>query len=148
LVFVGTVAILCMTSIGLESLGRGGVSRRWWFLLPMAVLAILGAICLNFAINLPAGVANSPEWATKMWFRRSYSVSGFLCGLGVAGWLLLWTQRRLRPWFIPALAVMLMGDLLWFAHDRSAQEDPNYYFPRIPILEKIANSTNDRILGF
>src|SRR5438045_2545517 len=83
-----------------------------------------------------------------MWFIRSYSVAGILCGLGVAGWVLLSSQNVSRPWFVPALAVFLVGDLLWFANDRSAQCDPALYYPRIPVLEEIAQSTNSRIIGY
>jgi hypothetical protein len=39
-------------------------------------------------------------------------------------------------------------DMLWFAHDRSAQCDPALYYPRIPFLEDIAKRTTGRIIGF
>src|SRR5204863_6188163 len=143
LVFLGSFAILALTSIGLESLLRGEVSRRRWFLLPWAVLGILGIWCLFRASHLPDAVA-SQQWAIRMWFIGSYSISGILCGLGVAGWTLLSNQSVSRPWFVPALGILLVGDLLWFAHDRSAQSDPASYYPRIPVLEEIAQSTNNR----
>jgi hypothetical protein len=148
LVFVGSFAILALTSIGLESLLRGEVSRRRWFLLPWAVLGILGIWCLFRASHLPDPVATSQQWAIRMWFVRSYSISGILCGLAVAGWALLSSQSVSQPWFVPALGILLVGDLLWFAHDRSAQSDPACYYPRIPVLEEIAQSTNSRIIGY
>jgi len=46
------------------------------------------------------------------------------------------------------LGILLVGDLLWFAHDRSAQSDPALYYPRIPVLEQIAQSTTSRIIGY
>ena len=148
LVFVGSLAILAMTSIGLEALLCGEVSRRPWFFLPGTVLAALGIWCFFRACRLPDPVAASQQWAIQMWFIRSYSVAGLMCGLGVAGWGLLSSQNGLRPWFVPALGILLVGDLLWFAHDRSAQSDPALYYPRIPVLEEIAQSTNSRVIGY
>src|SRR5207247_3496171 len=46
LVFVGSLMILALTSIGLESLLRGEVSWRLWFLLPGTILVVLGIWCL------------------------------------------------------------------------------------------------------
>ena len=66
----------------------------------------------------------------------------------MAGWVLLSSRNVSRPWFVPALGILLVGDLLWFAHDRSAQSDPALYYPRIPVLEEIARSTASRIIGY
>ena len=147
-VFVGSFAILALTSIGLEALLRGEVSRRRWFVLPAATLAALGIWCFFRAFLLPDPVAASQEWAIRMWFIRSSTVAGILCGLGVAGWGLLSSQKLSRPWFVPALGIFLVGDLLWFAYNRSAQSDPALYYPRIPVLEEIAQATTSRIIGY
>jgi hypothetical protein len=71
-----------------------------------------------------------------------------LCDLGIIGWLLLWLRPAWSARAIPVLGILLMGDLLWFAHDRSAQCDPALYYPRIPVLAEIAKSTPGRIVGF
>ena len=141
LVFVGSFAILALASIGLDALLRGEVSRRRWFLLPAAVLAALGIWCFYRALVLPDPIAASQEEAIRMWFIRSSAVAGTLCALGVAGWMLLSSRNVSRRWLVPALGIFLVGDLLWFAHDRSAQCDPALYYPRIPVLEEIAKST-------
>jgi hypothetical protein len=148
LVFVASFAILALTSIGLDALLRGEVSRRRWFLLPGAVLAALGIWCFYRALVLPDPVAASQDEAIRMWFARSSAVAGILCGLGVAGWVLLWSRNVPRRWLVPALGIFLAGDLLWFAHDRSAQSDPALYYPRIPVLEEIAKSTAGRMIGY
>ena len=148
LVFVGSLGILAMTSMGLDALWRGEVSRRRWFLLPAAILIILGGWCILREIYLPAMVAESQDWNVKNWFIRSYCISAFLCGLALGGWVLLSTGSGSRPWFVPTLAVMLMGDLLWFGHDRSAQSNPAYYYPSIPVFEEVAKSTNSRFVGY
>jgi hypothetical protein len=73
-------------------------------------------------------------------------MAGF-CGLGFAGWLLLWFQKTGRFCLFPVLAVFLMGDLLWFDYGRSAQCDPALYYPRIPILAGVAQSIPGRVIG-
>ena len=148
LVFVGSWAILALTAIGLESLRRGEVSRRRWFLLPGAVLAALGIWCVLRTIHLPDPVASAQAGTIQASFIRSYTVAGILCGLGVIGWVLLSTRHVARSWLVPGLGIFLVADLLWFAHDRSAQCDPALYYPRIPVLEEIAKSTAGRIIGY
>lgn len=147
LVFVGSFAILALASIGLGALLQGEVSRRRWFLLPAAVLAALGVWCFYRALVLPDPIAASQEQAIRMWFIHSSAVAGTLCALGVAGWVFLSSKNVSRRWLVPALGIFLVGDLLWFAHDRSAQCDPALYYPRIPVLEEIAKSTG-RMLGY
>ena len=63
-----------------------------------------------------------------------------ICGLGGVGWLIVRLGNSWRPWAVPALGLVLVGDLLWFAQGRSAQCDPALYFPRIPALEQIAKA--------
>jgi len=148
LVFVGSFAILALTSIGLDALLRGEISRRRWFLLPAAVLAALGLWCFYRAWFLPGPIAASQEAAVQLWFIRSSMGAGILCGLGVAGWVLLSRRNVLQRWLVPALGIFLVGDLLWFAHGRSAQSDPALYYPRIPVLEEIAKTTAGRMIGY
>ncbi|MGD0650341.1 MAG: hypothetical protein ABSA97_04250 [Verrucomicrobiia bacterium] len=166
LVFVTSFAILAMTATGLDVLGQAVPQRRRWFWLPTALLAGLCVWCIWRAVTPPEPIATQLEsairhgkvvgWVSDLdgvrtvqkWFARSYLGSAVLCGLGVAGWLLLWFRWTLRPWLVPALGVVLVGDLLWFAYDRSAQCDPALYYPRIPVLEQLAKETLGRIVGY
>jgi hypothetical protein len=165
LVFAASFAVLTLTAVGLEELWQGRLRRRRWFWIPAALLAGLGAWCFLRAGFPPEPIAtqiqsaidqgnpifwiNSVEKVRQVqtWFVRSYIAAGMLCVLGVAGWLLLWFRRSWRPWAVSALGVLLMADLLWFAHDRSAQCDPALYYPRIPVLEEIAKSGPGRVVG-
>ena len=70
LVFVGSLAILALTSIGLDALLRGEVYRRRWFLLPATLLAMLAAWCFFRVGKLPDLVAASQQWAIQFWFIR------------------------------------------------------------------------------
>jgi len=164
-VFAASFAILAMTAVGLEVLGQGCVQRRRWFWLPAALLAGLSAWCFYRVVFPPEPLATG-LWSAilqgrpigwvrdlegveqvQAWFVRSYMVAAMLCGLGGVGWLILWSGKTWRPWAVPALGIILVGDLLWFAHDRSAQCDPALYYPRIPVLEDIAKATPGRIVG-
>ena len=166
LVFATAFAILALAAVGLEALWQGWVERRRWFWLPAALLAVLCAWCVYRANVPPEPIATGLEsslrqgkpmgWVgdlgevrlVQAWYARAYAAGAILCGLGVAGWLMLWFQRRGRFWMAPVLGIFLLGDLLWFGHGRSAQCDPALYYPRIPVLEEVAKSSPGRIVGF
>jgi hypothetical protein len=165
LVFLTSFAVLSLTAIGLENLWNGSVQRHWWFWLPAALLGGLGAWCLYRSEVLPAPVSSQLDleayWANtrghvpatlnvhpiQAWFILHFTMMAVLCLLGFVGWLLVWFHgtRRFR-WF-PALALVLVGDLLWFGHGRSAQCDPALYYPQIPVLNQIAQSAPGRVIG-
>ena len=166
LVFVTSFAILAMTATGLDVLEQGIPQRRWWFWLPTALLAGLCAWCLWRAVTPPEPIATQLESTIRRgvvverisdldgvrtvreWFVRSYLGAAVLCGIGVAGWLCLWFRWTQRPWLVPVLGVVLVGDLLWFAYGRSAQCDPVLDYPRIPVLEQLARASPGRIVGY
>jgi hypothetical protein len=165
LVFLTSFAILSMTAIGLENLVQGPVRRRWWFWLPAALLAGLFGWCIYRSHVLPEPVASKVEYGlahgqtygtiqnihdlrhAQAWFIQHYTVMALFCGLGFAGWLLLWFQKTGVFRLFPVLAVFLVGDLLWFDHGRSAQCDPSLYYPKIPALDAVAKSVPGRVVG-
>jgi hypothetical protein len=165
LVFLTSFAVVSLTAIGLENLWNGSVQRRWWFWLPAVLLGGLGAWCFYRSKVLPAPISSELNFETywantrgfvpaalnvhpiQAWFILHFTAMALFCLLGFAGWLLIWFQwaRRFR-WF-PALAIVLVGDLLWFGHGRSAQCDPALYYPKIPVLNQIAASVPGRVIG-
>ena len=164
-VFAATFAVIAMTAVGLEVLLQGPLSRRWWFVGPMAVLLGLGGFCLVRIATPPEGVATilrriveqggHVEWIhdvagvqrVQQTYLKTYAVGALLCGLALAGWLLLVMKVQVRRWFVPAMAVLLVADLLWFAYGRSSQCDPALYYPPIPALDAIAKATPGRVIG-
>jgi hypothetical protein len=165
LVFLTSFAVLSMTAIGLENLSNGSVRRRWWFWLLAALLAGLSAWSFYRSYVLPKPISSQLAfdvfWSTTSgpvpalrnvhpvqgWFIFHFTMMAEFCLLGFAGWLLVWLQEtRAFRWF-PMLAIFLVGDLLWFGHGRSAQCDPTLYYPKIPVLTQIANSTPGRVIG-
>jgi hypothetical protein len=43
---------------------------------------------------------------------------------------------------------MMVADLVWVAYGRYPQSDPALYYPRIPVLEQLANAPPGRIVGY
>ena len=56
-VFVTAFAILALAAVGLEAIFQGNVSRRWWFVLPAILLAVLCIWCVYRSFILPEPVA-------------------------------------------------------------------------------------------
>ncbi len=165
-VFATSLAILATAAIGLDVLWQGGIARRWWFWLPIALLAALLLWCIYRSFVLPepiasqiearlrsgeqvAGIANLDHLAAaREGVLHASSASAVLCGLGLICWLVIvfridW-QRRLARVF----GGLLLADLLWFAYGQCTQCDPALYFPPIPALEAVAKAEPGRIIGF
>jgi hypothetical protein len=73
-------------------------------------------------------------------------VSCILCGAGVLGWLLLRRGNTAR--LLPLLSILLPADLLWFAYGRNVQSEPALYYPRIPVLQALAQAPPGRFIGY
>jgi len=162
LVFLTSFAILSLTAIGLENLLRGSVQRRWWFWLPAGLLAGLFVWCVYRSMILPEPIANQSNFNAfytthfrsiqitlnvdeiQSWFTRHYVIMAEFCALGFVGWLLLWLQKSVRFLF-PAFAILLLGDLLRFDYGRSPQCDPSLYYPKIPVLDQVAQAIPGRV---
>jgi hypothetical protein len=165
LVFIASFAILAMMAIGLEVFLQGPVQWRWWLWLPAALLAGLFLWCVYRTLFPPEPIATQlagtvrqgyqVKWIhdlegvrrVQSWFARYYGAAAALCGVGVLGWWFLWSRRAWVVRLFPVLGVLLVGDLLWFACDRSVQCDPALYFPPIPALNEAAKSIPGRIIG-
>ena len=165
LVFAAAFAMLALGAIGLESLTEPmDDSRRRWLLWPTALVALLSGWCCYRAVNLPEPLATQlpqlfSEGKVQRWihdaagvsrvqttFRITYLVGGLLAGAAAIGWGLVALLRTWRWWLTVWLAVAVLADMLWFAHDRSTQSDPALYFPKVPVLEQIAARTTGRII--
>jgi hypothetical protein len=165
LVFLTSFAILALTATGLETLLHGPIQRRWWFWLPAVLLAALCGWCAYRSVVLPEPITTQTKfdafyqngWVSiqittdveqiQAWFTRHYTIMAVLCGLGFLGWLLVWFQKTGRFRWLPVLVIFLMGDLLWFDYGRNPQCDPNLYYPKIPALERVAQSVPGRVIG-
>jgi hypothetical protein len=164
-VFVTAFALLALAAVGLDVLWEGRVPRRGWFLAPMALLAVIAIWCVCRTAVLPEPVATKLPFtaqqgdptgghydaagatAVQSTFRRSYASTALLAAVGLAAWLWLWFQAMIPRWAFAVLGVLLVGDLLWFGYGRTEQEDPALYYPRLPVLEKLAAAEPGRVIG-
>jgi hypothetical protein len=83
----------------------------------------------------------------KAWFVHHYALAAVWCGLGLGCWCWLRARKAGRGLIFTAGAIMVVN-LIWFAHGRSAQSDPALYFPPIPVLEQVAKAGPGRVIGY
>jgi hypothetical protein len=163
-VFAASFALLALAVIGLDVLWREIPARRWWFLVPIAVLLVLAVWSAQQSNSLPEPLATHMEkqlrhgvvhpsipdfFALKAARDRHVSAHGYnalLCCVALIAWALLWFGRA-GAWIRPVLAFLLVGELLWFGYGRNPQCDPALYYPRLPLLEQIAQGKPGRVLG-
>jgi hypothetical protein len=167
LVFAASFAILAMAAGGLESLVEPlGPVRRHRLLVPAVLLVTLASWWFYRAANLPEPIASeigkmlaegkSQPWIedeagvrqVQSWFSRVYILGGLLAVVAALGWIVLGLRGSWRPWMSALLGSVMFVDMLWFAHDRSAQCDPSLYYPRVPFLQKLASITAGRVVAF
>jgi hypothetical protein len=135
-------------------------------MLPVILLAGLCGWCLYRVVVLPEPIATELGAAVRAGrpfgglgdvaavlriqrgFVGSYSVAAALSAAGIIGWGWLSLRGSLHGWLRGALAALLIGELLGFGYGRAAQCDPALYYPRLPILDRIAKGVRGRIIGF
>jgi hypothetical protein len=164
MVFVAGFALTVLGAIGLEALLRREVHYRWWFVIPAILLAALCGWCLYRSLNLPEPVASQLEATVEKapigdidepWevaeiqrnFRTTYAVNAVFCGAGAAVWCFLILGSRTAGWLVPALTALLYTQLVYFGYGFAAQTNPELYFPKLPIFERIAAGPPGRIIG-
>jgi hypothetical protein len=165
MVFVAAFALIALGAIGLEVLLRGEVHRRWWFGIPAALLVVMCSWCMYRSFNLPEPIASqlgtTVEKAATRYiddprevaevqgsFRTTYAVDAAFCGAGAAIWFFLMMGSGAAGWLVPSLAALLCVELVFFGYGFAAQTNPELYFPKLPILERIAAGPPGRIIGY
>jgi hypothetical protein len=163
LVFISAFAILALAVEGIDSIWQHAVRWHWTFLLPLAVLLCFGGWCLYRAFNLPEPIASVLERHVRAGksapvgdvdavreiqnnFRQAYTRGAALSGLALAVWWLVMNVRG-RAWLGPAVGTAMVAELVWFAYGRNPQTSSSLYYPRLPVLAKLARMTSDRVLG-
>ena len=166
LVFATSFAILALMAVGLEVLRGDQVERGWWSWIAVVLLAGLCAWSVQLAVSLPEPIHSQLERSLNLggevgwihdlegvrrvqsWYREHYSAAAIWCGLGLTGGLLLQWLRAWHRRLFPVMAVLLVGDLLWFAHGRSVECAPSLYYPPVPVLDEITGSVPGRVIGY
>jgi hypothetical protein len=165
LVFVTSFALIALGAIGLEVLLRREAQRRWWIGIPAILLAVLCGWCMYRSFNLPEPVASQLGAAVEKApigyidepadvaeiqrnFRTNYAVNAAFCGAGAAIWCFLMLGSATAGWLAPALTALLCVQLVYFGYGFAAQTSPELYYPKLPIMERIAAGPPGRIIGF
>jgi hypothetical protein len=129
------------------------------------LLAVLCGWCIYRSLNLPEPVAGelgaavekaAISYIDEPWevsviqrnFRKVYAVNAAFCGAGAAIWCFLMLGSMTAGWLVPALAALLCVQLVYFGYGFAAQSNPELYYPKLPILERIAAAPPGRIIGF
>ncbi len=134
------LAILILAAIGLEQLRSSVANFRWWFLIPVVVTASFGCWCLYCRLTLV-------DLKQAQLFSLCYDAGAALSLAALVGWA---TTTRAVPygkWIRLGLISLLPLELFWFAWNERRQADMALYFPRIPVLEKLATLPMGRIWG-
>lgn len=158
-VFVAAWSFLAIAVVGLDHWWSGLAQRPRWWLVPAALAMAAGAVCVVVGLNAAAlvrtaaasGRLGDPAQAAvvESTYQHYWMVSAGLCGLTAAAWAAgMRRGGRLPPrWLGPIAAVIMVAELLWFAHDERPQSDPALYYPPLPPLEALAAAPAGRVLG-
>lgn len=166
LLFATSLAVTALAAMGLEAIEQGEVRRRSWQWAPAILAAGLGVAGSLRASLVPASLearfeaaiqatttvgwmrdAAAVEQAKSCW-QQTGMVGACLCGLAAVGWLVLRLKGQLPQRMVPWLGGAMVLDLLYFAHGWNVQSDPALYYPRLPMLEQIAQTDHGRVLGY
>lgn len=161
--FATAFSILMLGSAGLEYLFDPADKIRSWFAFPVAGAALLACWCFYSSVNLPEPLATILPNAVRSGqqtsltevglttiqsnFTTMFQIFGGISVLSLVGWIALMRLRSGRTMLTWTVPVILVTELVWFAGLQIRQCEPSQYYPRVPALERLANSEPGRILG-
>ncbi len=164
---VSAWSTVAMAVTGLELLVRGGFVWRRWFVLPIALLALVLGLCLWRAWSPPGMLQHigallrtgtgrgSPPADTLEGFTDAMHwllrVSLAYATLA-AGCLFVWFKLR-GAWARTRQAALVLGlcalaEVTLAGYGANVQSPPELYYPRVPVLEKLAELPAGRICGW
>jgi hypothetical protein len=165
MVFLGAFALLMLAAEGLNVLASELATWRPWMWLPAGLVAALGLWCGFRTSRLPPPIqttvasivqggqlARGPDLDQATQIRASYvrfyAAAGIWGGIGFLGWITLRARPRFQTALVPILGSFLVVELLYFSHGRNDQHEPALYYPEVPVLKQLANSSPGRIMGY
>jgi hypothetical protein len=160
--FVVCFAILSLVATGLDVLIQGEVRWQSRFLIPVALIVILGLWCIERGVNIDylvdastriclgdrtiLGKVNPTELAVARGNLREYNFeTAALCAAALALWLLV--IKAPRQIAISVVSAVLIADLLWATRNENPQCDPALYYPDIPALSQLRDAPAGRVTG-
>ncbi len=154
LTFFTAWCVVAMAVLGIDVLLRRRTLRFRWSVVPIVVLAGLGAWCLYRHFVLPRAVLEGlrpssfdPVELAQGWFAKMYLAGALQCGLGLFLWaVILW--RANARWLPLGVILCALGELLWVNYGVNPQCDPALYYPRIATLEALSRQEPGRVCGY
>lgn len=159
---------LALGVAGLDELWRARARLKLAHAIAVAAIVVLGAWSAWRAVEPPAllqswvqtqsapaanGERAKPERLARVervraGFERTYWSYAALCAAALAVWGALAMTRARRRWLAPAVAALVVGESLGFAHGLLPQSDADLFFPPLPALEELARiAGTQRICG-
>jgi hypothetical protein len=139
-VFATSDAILILAAIGLDALRLRTPRFRWGWSVPMIVTAVFFGWCIHQLFGLTRELDQAG-------LSRGLLIGAGLSLLALAGWATTFSASAPIKWVRLVVIVVLPLELLGFAWDERRQADMKLYFPRVPILEKLAALPQGRVWG-
>jgi hypothetical protein len=139
-VLATSVAIVILAAIGLEHLRTTAVEFRRWFLIPMLATAGFGCWCLYHRLTLK-------DLKDEQLFALCSDIGAGLSLIALVAWATTIRPVPYGEWIRLAIVALLPLELLCFAWNERRQDDMALYYPRIPVLEKLATLPMGRVWG-
>jgi len=161
-VFAAGVSIFIVTAFGLEHLFSDRMRFSRWFVAPISLCVALTAYCLWRTTALPElianlgdlvrtgrvpGVAISDVESIQESFRLCFCTGAALGGIALVAWSFTFQRQQSRRLSRTLIAILLMGDVYFFAYLQTRQSQSNLYYPPIAALERLAELPRARVLG-
>ncbi|MFO0944999.1 MAG: hypothetical protein U1D30_03495 [Planctomycetota bacterium] len=148
-VFVTTWCILCMAVVGFDVLRTMKLEWRMWYLVVAFIVAGLALQAGESAIRVPMLLRAQPEVppTAASWYFRMYAGNFILCAGISMMWFMLGVRDFRRPIVLAGIAFFAVGEMVFNGFGVNPQVDPRLYYPRLPILERLAASPPGRVCG-
>ena len=139
-VFATSDAILILAAVGLDALRLRTPRFRWGWSVPIIVTAVFFGWCIRELFSLTRQLDEAG-------LSRGLLIGAGLSLVALVGWATTFRQSAPIKWLRLMVIVVLPLELLAFAWDERRQADMKLYFPRVPILEKLAALPQGRVWG-
>lgn len=148
-VFVTTWCILCMAVVGFDVLRTTKIEWRTWFLIAAFLLSGLAVQAGESALRVPTLLRQQAEIPSTAahWYFRMYAGNFVLCAAVALLWFLLGVRDFRRPLVLASLVFASVGEMVFNALGANPQLARELYYPRLPILQKLAAAPPGRVCG-
>jgi hypothetical protein len=139
-VFATSEAILILAAIGLDSLRTGSSRFRWWWTAPIFATAVFLGWCIYRLFSVTRKL-------DEQGFANYFLLGAALALITLVAWVMTFRTGPRSKWVRIVAIGLLPLELFGFAWDERRQADRKLYFPRLPILDRLAALPPGRIWG-